>query len=394
MSLLHFPDDENPGTVIDYDYEKSLNISLKVDKLPNDYASVKKLNLSAPRDIFIPVATVNLIEINDHVLSNAMDEEKEWLSSYEVNNDGWSSYHARKQRNIVKMKDTSSIMPLIREKVHTLDTQYHCMKIIRDTIAEINCQQTPLDVCDQPVYALTKQIQWMFPDDFRNYFSLFAGMHVEKFLLVIVGQYTKGSGLEKILGKSNLSVIGLENIMVNASDIKRARYALQVSACAIFKKLQEAHANSGSDLLIWKWLDEKHENMMCLYWKNILELQLSVLVYVRSLREANFQLHLACLRSILKWSFSSDHQNYSRWLTVHLFDMLQLKSNFPDIYSQFSNGKFTFQKTLSELSKMALDHVHEQNNTIVKGTGGATHLVNVSDKSSLVRWELCAGELP
>ena len=51
-------------------------------------------------------------------------------------------------------------------------------------------------------------------------------MHVEKFLLVTHGQYTKGSGLEKILGKSALSVIGLENTVVNASDIKRARYAV------------------------------------------------------------------------------------------------------------------------------------------------------------------------
>ena len=42
---------------------------------------------------------------------------------------------------------------------------------------------------------------------------------------------------------------------------------------------------------------------------------------------------------------------------------------------------------------MALDQIHEQNNTIVKGIGGATHLVNLSDESPLVRWELCAGEL-
>ena len=42
---------------------------------------------------------------------------------------------------------------------------------------------------------------------------------------------------------------------------------------------------------------------------------------------------------------------------------------------------------------MAVDQVHEQNNTKIKGIGGATHLVNLSDESHLVRWELCAGEL-
>ena len=42
---------------------------------------------------------------------------------------------------------------------------------------------------------------------------------------------------------------------------------------------------------------------------------------------------------------------------------------------------------------MALDQVHEQNNTIIKGIGGATHLLNRTDESPLLRWELCAGDL-
>ena len=48
---------------------------------------------------------------------------------------------------------------------------------------------------------------------------------------------------------------------------------------------------------------------------------------------------------------------------------------------------------MSEFSCIALDQVHKQNNTIIKGIGGATHLVNRSDESPLIRWELCAGEL-
>ena len=132
---------------------------------------------------------------------------------------------------------------------------------------------------------------------------------------------------------------------------------------------------------------------MCLYWKNILELQLIILVYVRSIRESNFQLHLAVLRSVMKWFFALDHPNYSRWLSVHLLDLLQLKYNFPQLYNHFNNGQFTFQKTNTEYSNMALDQVHEQNNAQIKGIGGASHLVNLSDESPLVRWELCAGEL-
>ena len=292
--------------------------------------------------------------------------------------------------NVKMMNDISSIMPLIREKVNTLDTQFHCMEIIKNTVSVINEGLTPVD---QPVYALSKQIQWRFPELFRDYFCLFGALHVEKSLLVIHGEFIKGSGLSNVLGKCNLSVIGLENTLVNATDIKRARYAIQVAACAVYEKLKEVYDNSSSDLSIWDWLHEKCNNVMCLYWKNVLELQLSILVYITSIRESNFQLHLAALRSLMKWYFALDHFNYARWLSVNLFDLLQVKGQFPDIYNQFSVGQFTFQKTISEYFNMALDQVHEQNNTKIKGIGGATHLVNLSDESPLVRWELCAGEL-
>ena len=36
---------------------------------------------------------------------------------------------------------------------------------------------------------------------------------------------------------------------------------------------------------------------------------------------------------------------------------------------------------------MALDQVHEQNNKIIKGVGGATSLLNTQDESVLIRWE-------
>ena len=43
---------------------------------------------------------------------------------------------------------------------------------------------------------------------------------------------------------------------------------------------------------------------------------------------------------------------------------------------------------------MALDQVHEQNNTLIKGIGGASHLLNHSDESPLLRWELCEDNTP
>ena len=59
----------------------------------------------------------------------------------------------------------------------------------------------------------------------------------------------------------------------------------------------------------------------------------------------------------------------------------------------FMNGFFTFNKSCSEFSNMALDQIHEQNNDLIKGVGGATHLINREDDSALLRWEMCRSEL-
>ena len=54
---------------------------------------------------------------------------------------------------------------------------------------------------------------------------------------------------------------------------------------------------------------------------------------------------------------------------------------------------FHSKKTSRQFSKMAADQVHEQNNEIIKGTSGATHLLNRPDTSGLERWELCGHEI-
>ena len=59
------------------------------------------------------------------------------------------------------------MLPLLRTPVHTIDTQYHCTNIIKNTIEKLNPSQTPVDTCDQPVYALTKELQWRRPSELR-----------------------------------------------------------------------------------------------------------------------------------------------------------------------------------------------------------------------------------
>ena len=66
-------------------------------------------------------------------LEIAIDDELKWLSL--LGKVGWSAHHALIERCCVKQNDVTTILPLIREKVDTLEIQFHCMKIISKTIA-------------------------------------------------------------------------------------------------------------------------------------------------------------------------------------------------------------------------------------------------------------------
>ena len=76
-----------------------------------------------------------------------------------------------------------------------------------------------------------------------------------------------------------------------------------------------------------------------------MELQLLVMIYVRSLREADFKLYLESLAQIVPWFFSLDHTNYARWIPVHLRDMVTLAEKYPAVHQEFMNGNFTVNKT-------------------------------------------------
>ena len=60
------------------------------------------------------------------------------------------------------------------------------------------------------------------------------------------------------------------------------------------------------------------------YWATVLELELLLLVYVRSLRLASFTMYLDALTEIALWFHDLDHTNYVRWIQMHLRDMAKL----------------------------------------------------------------------
>ena len=96
------------------------------------------------------------------------------------------------------------------------------------------------------------------------------------------------------------------------------------------------------------------------------ELEMIVLLFVRSIRESNFFLYIDTLKQLVPWFFALDRTHYARWGSVHIRDMLELAAKHSPIHEEFVKGNFTLQKTLHAFSSMALDKAHEQNNKMIK----------------------------
>ena len=115
-----------------------------------------------------------------------------------------------------------------------------------------------------------------------------------------------------------------------------------MTAAVLFSLLQEAYVHDEPDeeLSMDRWVVEKSEdNPTFYYWLQVLNLEILLLMFVKSVRQSDYQLYKDCLRHMLPWFFLFDRQNYARWLTVHSMDLEELESKAPEIHQQFMLGK-------------------------------------------------------
>ena len=78
-------------------------------------------------------------------------------------------YHSHFNRRPKQPRGINTILPVTPEKVNTLQTQGHCMTLNINSTRTLKPIQTPIDVSDQAVYALTKELQYRYPHLFEEY---------------------------------------------------------------------------------------------------------------------------------------------------------------------------------------------------------------------------------
>lgn len=193
--------------------------------------------------------------------------------------------------------------------------------------------------------------------------------------MIILGDWLEESGWCHLITEAQIASSGTAQSFLKASHVKKTRHAHEVTAATLHILMKQAYDQYAIFTQVplnfdaWKAKKEK-ECPQFQFWSATLKLELLLLTFVRSIRLADFSLYKLAIQDLLPWFFALDHIHYARWLSVHLYDMLDLSETNPNVYEHFSRGKFVITKTKKRFSSIGIDHAHEQNNKCVKGDGG------------------------
>ena len=216
------------------------------------------------------------------------------------------------------------------------------------------------------------------------------GLHQEQCALTVHGDLIKGTGLLSILKQSGLSVIGLQTSVADVNSIKKARYALQVTAPCLYKLLDQAYQAANSELSLDKWASSQN-SVMFKYWYGVLNHQIDTLMLVCSFRESNLYLLMGCCEKLAHLCFSLDHYNYAHALSVFIQDLKVLSVENRTLFDDVGRN-ISVASTKTPFSKMPLDQCHEQNNKEIKSRSGYINLVNNENTDFLRKLEICLPE--
>ncbi|KAK3921529.1 Chromosome-associated kinesin KIF4 [Frankliniella fusca] len=380
--------------------------SRTVPNLPDEYSDVpdfflKNTQPSPPAYSSDVCKTAILLAGNEdlwHGESDWLNHVHEILTEKEIELEAvsWAAFRSEQQSVTALDVSISSLLPLFHEKSSSPAMVKHAMDLVKSCTEFLNPGQTPVMCADQPLFTLAKLIQWNHPDNYceKNFVLLFGPLHIEQNFLRIIGEVMEGSGWTGIIGNSGILSSGSAEGLLKVSAITKARLFHQYTAAVLHSLLKDAYSNDThhSDEAFETWIKESAaQSPTFKYWLLVLRLELLLLKFVRSVREANFSIFVECIAAMLPWFFSSGHHLYARWLTVHALDLLSLEKTSPEVFRRFSNGAFVVRKTTNPFSCLGVDHAHEQNNADVKSKGGAIGVTQ--DPSALRRWTLAGPEV-
>ena len=91
------------------------------------------------------------------------------------------------QTAVIQPAAINALLPLFLDSAHSVAMIKHSMEMVKTTVQYLNPGQTPILSADQLLYALAKQIQRVWPNDFGedHFVLMLGGLHIEMAILKV-----------------------------------------------------------------------------------------------------------------------------------------------------------------------------------------------------------------
>ncbi len=157
------------------------------------------------------------------------------------------------------------------------------------------------------------------------------------FVILCGGLYIKMAALRTLgvlLDSSGRSGALMLPMFCALGKLTRSQSEASISCYRKTSALFSQKADEGQDLEDW-CAERVQASPQLHFWWIILHLELTVLIYIRLVREGNFLPYIDALSRIVPWFVALGHNNYARWIPVHLRDMVTLANKHASVYKQF-----------------------------------------------------------
>ena len=319
-------------------------------------------------------------------------------------------------------------MPLYPGTPTDWSNLYTAFKIAQNVTVEVTGSKTTIISLDLQLYAKAMQLREKVEIK-QNFVFILGELHIVFAMLKCIGKYIEGSGLDSLFLETGIYGECTLSQIIGGKRMKMAMEAHTTMYLALYHGYLNAASNEHPEIvdmldrirtanLFFEGVEYKRRKDRCKnhreeirkvmneeglseklqiffksldhqdrFLRNYMDMFESLLLFVRSSRQGLWELHLSSLDGLIKYFFAHDHLNYARMTPLYRATMLELKSNDLETW-QYLKENFAIAKSEIPFTAIGSDHAMEQENKVLKVSGGVTGLTQ--NESALNRFCLAS----
>ena len=185
----------------------------------------------------------------------------------------------------------------------------------------------------QQLYKVAVHVMWENQALFSNVYLRLGGMHLLMSYVGSIGSLMAGSGMTEILSEAFAGVLKMLTGKKYPDNVRALRMLVEEIIRPLF---QTQNLGCMADLL--QALDDAaSQSRTAKLWVNcLIKPVFTIMKYIRAEREADWCLHLACVREMMPLFFAASHYNYARYGLYYIRTMAAMPE---DVRQHFVNGE-------------------------------------------------------